>query len=399
MFMIKSSAMRFLWLTGLFPAVLFGQQVQFGANNYIEYQAGTLPIVISVPHGGNLTPASIPDRTCNNPVFATDFNTIETALEIKNALFSLTGCYPHLVICHLKRSKLDCNRRLSDAACGQPEAVTAWNEFHDFIATARDAANQAFQFRTFFIDLHGHGNPIQRIELGYLLYDDELALPDSQLNTNKYLNLSSIKNLALSNVNQYTHAQLLRGAHALGTLLGNESYPSVPSQQIPAPGTTTNYYSGGYITANHTCYAPGVQINGVQMELNHTGVRNTAANRTLFAAAFARVMVEYLGTHFQMDWGPCSAVASSDPVRGEKVHWVLAPNPSSGEQEVQVRNFESGELEYEVFSSVGQRMARGTLHPDYPVIMLPDAPPGTYVVKLTQVHTQAWQALKWEVGE
>ena len=89
------------------------QQVIFGTNNYIEYQVGTLPLVISVPHGGSLDPSSIPNRTCNDPVYATDEFTIETALQIKNKLFELTGCYPHLIISHLKRSKLDPNRNLA----------------------------------------------------------------------------------------------------------------------------------------------------------------------------------------------------------------------------------------------------------------------------------------------
>ena len=44
------------------------------------------------------------------------------ALEIKNKLFELTGCYPHLIISHLKRSKLDPNRNLADGACGNAEA-------------------------------------------------------------------------------------------------------------------------------------------------------------------------------------------------------------------------------------------------------------------------------------
>ena len=60
------------------------QEVVFGKDNYIEYQIGTLPIVISVSHGGKLSPMAIPDRTCNDPVYATDVYTIETALEIKN---------------------------------------------------------------------------------------------------------------------------------------------------------------------------------------------------------------------------------------------------------------------------------------------------------------------------
>ena len=130
-----------LFIFSFFASTVFSQEVIFGANNYTEYQKGTLPIVISVPHGGDLDPVTIPNRTCNNPVFATDSNTIETALAIKNALFEQTGCYPHIVICHLKRSKLDCNRNVSDGACGNSQAIVAWNEFHGFISTAQNHAN------------------------------------------------------------------------------------------------------------------------------------------------------------------------------------------------------------------------------------------------------------------
>jgi hypothetical protein len=48
----------------------------------VEYQVGTLPIVISVPHGGFRIPTLIPDRTCNDPVTVTDAYTIETAEKI-----------------------------------------------------------------------------------------------------------------------------------------------------------------------------------------------------------------------------------------------------------------------------------------------------------------------------
>ena len=54
----------------------------YGTNSYVEYQVGTLPIVISVPHGGFRNPTLIPDRTCNDPVTVTDAYTIETAEKI-----------------------------------------------------------------------------------------------------------------------------------------------------------------------------------------------------------------------------------------------------------------------------------------------------------------------------
>ena len=118
--------------------VLF--QSTWGQNQYIEYREGVLPIVISVPHGGDLEPVGIPDRTCNNAVTVTDANTIDLALKIDSALYAQTNCHPHLVICHLKRTKLDCNRNVSDGACGNAEAITAWNELHDFIEQAQATA-------------------------------------------------------------------------------------------------------------------------------------------------------------------------------------------------------------------------------------------------------------------
>lgn len=292
---MKISISLILFLNFIF--VVHAQTSQFGTNNYIEYQKGNLPIVISVPHGGSLEPGTIPDRTCNSPVFAVDENTEEVALEISSALHKITGCYPHVIYNHLNRAKLDANRNLADGACTNSSAKTAWNEFHDFINTAQIEANNAFGNNTLYIDLHGHGNPIQRIELGYLLYDDELALPDASLNTAKYIGYSTIQNLAKTNANNYTHAQLLRGENAFGSLLNTGSYPSVPSATIQFPGTTSNYFSGGYNIANHTSYKVGNVANGFQMELNYAGIRDTPQNRKRFADTVAKVMLKYLQVH------------------------------------------------------------------------------------------------------
>ena len=366
--------------------VASGQQVIMGTNNYVEYQVGTLPIIISVPHGGDVQPPSIPDRMCNNPVSVTDAFTIETAIEIKNRLYAITGCYPHLIISHLKRTKLDPNRNLADGACGDSAAAIAWNEFHNFIAGARNTANQQYSNNTFFLDLHGHGHPIQRIELGYLLYDYELDLSDSILNTNQYIINSSIQNLVSSNINNYTHAQLLRGPLSFGSLLENYHFPSVPSQSIPAPGTTTNYFSGGYITANHTCYSPGVNINGLQMELNYLGIRDSSLNRMNFAIAFSEVIIQYMNTHFNMTWNSCAPLSTEEIALNTLPE--LYPNP-----------VQSGELlhadyksecksdciyQYTLTNSIGQNIKIGHLSKFENTIVTKGLHSGIYLIQISE---------------
>lgn len=348
-----------LLLLGFTASLVQAQEIIFGTNNYVEYQLGTLPVVISVSHGGQLEPSTIPDRTCNNPVFAVDAFTVETALEMKQKLFALTGCYPHIVISHLKRSKLDPNRNVNDGACGHQEAIIAWQEFHNFIADARNTANEQYNDHTFFVDLHGHGNPIQRIELGYLLYDYELELSDNTLNTNQYVNYSAIKYLALSNVNNYTHAELLRGPFAFGTLLANHNFPSVPSESIPFPGTTSNYFSGGYITANHTCYHPDAPINGLQMELNFNNIRDTPANRAAFAEAFAQVFITYMNTHFGLNWNNCTPLGMVNTQGVE--NFIVYPNPLNHGAHLHFILSEKTAHEYQIFDLLGQLIAFGEM--------------------------------------
>lgn len=279
-------------------------QVNFGVNNYTEYHQGTLPIVISVPHGGSLIPSSIPDRTCNNPTTVTDSYTILLAKQIDSSLFVLTGKHPHLIFCNLKRSKIDCNREIVEGACGNAEAITAWNEFHNFITTAQAAAQTQYPQKGFYIDLHGHGHSIQQLELGYLYNATQLGYSDTDLNTTYNTGLSSIKNLVAANVNGYTNAQMLRGNFAFGTLLANAGFPAVPSLQTPSPGTNP-YFDGGYNTANYTCHTAGNVANGVQIECN-SGVRSSYANRKAFADSLASVLLNYFLIHENLDLRPCA---------------------------------------------------------------------------------------------
>jgi hypothetical protein len=200
----------------------------------------------------------------------------------------------------LHRAKLDANRDLSEGAQGDAEAEIAWQEFHRFIDDAKNAVGRRYD-SGFYLDIHGHGHAIQRLELGYLLDREQLRQPDDSLDHHPtYESSSSIR--TLSTRSPLSFAELLRGPTSLGALFEQEGFPAVPSDATPHPGDDV-YFDGGYNTARHGCRDRGV-ICAVQIEANRVGVRDTEENRARFAAALARVVERYLEVHYGIDITP-----------------------------------------------------------------------------------------------
>ncbi|MFP5040798.1 T9SS type A sorting domain-containing protein [Parasediminibacterium sp. JCM 36343] len=267
----------------------------FSSNGYIEYIAGNLPIVLSAPHGGYLKPAGIPSRTCSVCDTTQDAYTQEFARELKDSIYRLYGGYPHLVINLLHRAKLDANREIVEAAQGNATAEASWYAFQSFIDTAEQQIVANGQ-KGIYIDLHGHGHAIQRVELGYLLSQSQTQQSDSIINTNTYVNESGIRYLINHNKLNLTHADLLRGTYSFGTMLANRGYPAVPSTAIPYAQTGDAYFDGGYNTSRHGSDSAG-NVDGFQMEMNQT-VRFTTSTRQSFAKAVALCINDYTNTHF-----------------------------------------------------------------------------------------------------
>ncbi len=266
----------------------------FGENNYIEYLAGDLPIILSAPHGGLLKPADIPDRTYGTT--GRDLNTQELARSIQSAIHNRTGRYPHIIINRLHRIKLDANREIVEAAQGNAKAEQAWHDYNDFIETAEQKVIDDYG-SGFYIDLHGHGHEIQRLELGYLLSRTDLALTDAALNAQTYINKSSLRTLVVES--GLTLSELIRGPGSLGTLLETLGYPAVPSSNQPNPGDDP-YFTGGYNTQVHGSRDGGL-ISGMQIECNYSGVRNTSSNRTVFSQALAEALETFIENLYGFD--------------------------------------------------------------------------------------------------
>jgi hypothetical protein len=269
-------------------------QSYFSPNNYIEYIAGNAPVILSAPHGGSLTPSEIATRTCGTNT--TDLNTQELVRQMQVSFFNHTGRYPHVVINRLSRSKLDANRDLQEATCGDEIATASWLAWLGFLDVAKQAVT-ANGGKGWYMDMHGHGHAIQRLELGYNLSGANLGLSDAALDASTaFEDSSSIRTISRDDLSQ-SFSGLLRGATSLGTMYAAEGFRSVPSTADPSPGSNP-YFNGGFNIERYGC-SDGETLCSVQIETNLAGVRDSAANRTRFADATARILEQYLAAH----WG------------------------------------------------------------------------------------------------
>jgi hypothetical protein len=283
-----------------------------GRNGYIEYIAGDAPVIYTAPHGGDLLPSEIPDRSATrcggSATTATDLDTEELVRAMQQRHFARYGTYPHVIINHLARRKLDANRTNPEAACGNAAAIVALAEWHAFIDSAK-ATILRTRGRGWYMDMHGHGHVKQRLELGYLLTSNQLGLSDAALDANRaFQDTASMR--TVSEASPLTFSALLRGATSLGTLYAANGFPAVPSQSDPSPGSD-DYFTGGDDTRRHGCGAEasalggvtGGMICGVQIESNFTGVRDTPANRDRFGDVTAAALGQYLSAHWGLSVG------------------------------------------------------------------------------------------------
>lgn len=277
------------------PEVISNYEVgtsYFGRKNYVEYIPGELPVIISAPHGGALKPSEAADRTYG--VTGSDLNTASLTLAVRGALIDATGYAPHVVLSHLHRSKLDPNREIVEAAQGNPFAENAWHEFQDWIKAARAVVVDDYDSGMYF-DIHGHGHSIPRVELGYLLSTLDLNQSDDALNKLTIVEKTSIRELGRYSPEAFS--ELLRGPKSFGAFLANEGVRSIPSPSDPSPGSDP-YWTGGYNTRQHGSRTQSEVISGIQLEHQYPGLRDSDANRQVYAARLASAIRFFMLEHF-----------------------------------------------------------------------------------------------------
>lgn len=202
------------------------------------------------------------------------------------------GVEPYVVSALISRKKIDLNRDVELATCGHSIAKEVWQEYHKNVEEAiRDAIDEFGG--VIFIDLHGHGHEIQRLELGYLLSNEELRESyEGSGETDQLIEKSSLTNLISANP-EIEIQDLLTGENAFGTIMESEGVPAVPSMQDPFPYPNESYFTGGYNTRRYTS-DDYPDVFGWQIEANFDGVRNSDENWSKFSKAFSKAIMVQL---------------------------------------------------------------------------------------------------------
>ncbi|WP_216366724.1 putative metal-binding motif-containing protein, partial [Flagellimonas amphidinii] len=270
---------------------------EFDDTGFIEYIPGTYPIIISIPHGGLLEPATIPDRNCAGCIYGNDTYTQEIGRRIADYFFQETGYHPHVVINLLHRKKLDANREIGEGADEHPVGEEAWKNYQNFIETAKTAIINDFG-RGLLIDFHGHAHTKKRIELGYILTKTDLNLSDTDLNNNAITNKNSIKNLVNDNELNLSHSELVRGPLSFGSLIYQKGYPAVPSPDDPFPLLTDPYFNGGYNVFTHGAWNSS-EIDAFQIECDQNiRINGGPTVREAFSQSCAIALAKYISLHY-----------------------------------------------------------------------------------------------------
>ena len=128
-------------------------------EKYIKFERGSLPLIISVPHGGTLEIKGIPNRS--QGVLGIDKATIELTQELNSLLKKLSPKYfstqqtPSTIVSKIRRKQIDLNREQSEAYSPDSNLAEKYYLFyHDKIKEVILENINKFDI-SILLDLHG----------------------------------------------------------------------------------------------------------------------------------------------------------------------------------------------------------------------------------------------------
>ena len=124
-------------------------------GDLVSYQRGTLPIILSAPHGGGVRVPGSLERTAGvaGVVTVRDSNTDRLAWLVAQRLTERLGAKPFVVVAQFSRKDADANRAAGNAF-ENDAAKRHYDAYHRALRSAVDEVRAAFP-AGILIDLHG----------------------------------------------------------------------------------------------------------------------------------------------------------------------------------------------------------------------------------------------------
>jgi len=128
-------------------------------KDYFDYKRGTIPLIMSVPHGGSFKIEKIPDRTSG--IYGIDRGTISLAFELKKYINKVSQfnskdiISPSYIISKVERLKIDFNRKESEAFHTKSSLAKEIYQFYHLKINELISYNLNKFKRSLLIDIHG----------------------------------------------------------------------------------------------------------------------------------------------------------------------------------------------------------------------------------------------------
>lgn len=124
---------------------------------FVVVEMGTLPVVISVPHGGAASLPEVPELPWGSGVV--EVETLELARAIQSELQARTGQRARLVASLASRKQVDPDRPARDAY-HHPLAGAVYARYHEALAAAVQTARSQSPEGALLLDLHGQSSEV-----------------------------------------------------------------------------------------------------------------------------------------------------------------------------------------------------------------------------------------------
>lgn len=234
----------------------------------ITVQKGTLPIILSSPHGGRTPIPDTPPRKGDGIqrfVVVRDDNTTELTEKLADAIEKQLGGRPYVVIARFERKFADPNRAAAEAY-EHPNARVHYDAYHEAMKSAVAEVKQNWG-RGLLLDIHG-----------------QAVTPDAIYRGTR--DGRSVAEL----VKREGDAAIV-GPRSLFGLFAAAGYATLPLQEATGIGKETRF-NGGYITDTYGSHQ-GTSIDAIQLEFGGTlrhkdRLVKTAADTGNVVAEFAK---------------------------------------------------------------------------------------------------------------